>query len=311
MSFKAKMLLCYAGIYLIWGSTYLAVKFSLETIPPILMGGVRYLLAGLILLAIMFIKKEKLPSTKGIINGSLIGILMFTVSQSLVFTAAKELPSAIVALLCAISPILISFLDRFIGSKKRLTFDKILGIFTGFLGVYFLVKPDGGNNFFYMSFILVGAFLWSFCSMMNKKIMNSVSQTAALAIQLLSGGFFMTLLAIFRKEHIGFNLGEVSLKSGLSWIFLVTFGTVIVFSCYMWLLKNCDVSKVSTYAFINPVIAVFLGSFLGNEPLTFKVLSSASIIIIGVIIILFGNKLKVSEKIILNKKVKELNYGTK
>lgn len=297
MNFKSKLLLSFAGIYIIWGTTFLSVKFALETLPPMLMGGIRFTIAGLLFLLFVLYKGEGLPTRQEWKNGLILGFMINLCGQGFNFLVAKDVPSAIVSLISATSPLFIIFFDRMFFSKKNIPLMSYIGLTIGFIGVATLLSPDPKAGFTYIQAIpiLIASVFWAFGSLMTKTINLGSSVIKNLGVQLLCGGLLFFIPAFFLGEFNSFNLNNVSSKSFFALLYLIIFGSIVVFTCYNWLMKNYDASKVATHGFINPLLAVIAGSILGNEPITLKIIISAVIIILGVMIIIFG-KTKINIK---------------
>lgn len=297
MNFTNKLILSFAGVYLIWGSTYLAVKFSLDGFPPFMMAGIRFFIAGILFFLIAYFKGDSRPTLQDWKNGLITGFMMNFCGQGLNFLVAKEVPSSIVALICAMAPLLITFFDSIFFSKNKLSIFAISGLLIGFTGVINLLSPDSSMSFNYLLTlpIIISSIFWAFGSLVHKKLNSNSSSFVNLGTQLVSGSAFFMISSFIMREFNNFSILDVSSKSLFSLLYLITFGSIVVFTCHDWLLKNCDASKVSTYGFVNPVIAVAVGSLFGNEPITSKVIISASIILLGVIIIIASkSKTKIS-----------------
>ncbi|MFN8577004.1 MAG: EamA family transporter [Candidatus Sericytochromatia bacterium] len=310
MSFTNKLVLSFTGVYLIWGSTYLAVKFSLEGFPSLLMGGIRFSIAGLLLILFAFLKGEGKPTLKDWKNAIIIGFVMNFCGQGLNFIVAREVPSSIIALISATVPLLITFFDSMFFSKQKLSPIIIIGLIIGFSGVISLLSPDKNNSFNYLLTIpiLFSSTCWAFGSLLPKKLDMNNSAFMNLGTQLFAGSIFFTIGSYFMGEFNGFKFENVPLKSLFALLYLITFGSIIVFTCYNWLLKNYDAGKVSTYGFVNPVIAVIMGNIFGNEIITPKIIVSALIILLGVVIII-ASKSKIN--INLKRFIKKINYEYK
>lgn len=310
MSFKNKLILSFTGVYLIWGSTYLALKFGLEGFPPLLLGGIRYSIAGLIFLLFSFIKNEQKPTLKDWKNGLILGFIMNFCGQALTFISAQHVPSSIVALIAATVPLWVTFFDRLFFSKQKLSILAYVGLVLGFVGVTALITPDTNTKFNYLLIlpILFSCMCWALGSILPKKMSLSSATFSNLGIQLFSGSMFFLIASYFMGEFSRFEIAHVTNKSLFALAYLTIFGSVLVFSCFNWLIKNYDAAKVSTYGFVNPLVAIILGTYFGNEPITPKVIVSASIILFGVMIIILS---KTKKNISFKKDIKKLSYEYK
>jgi len=200
-------------------------------------------------------------------------------------------------------------------AKKALPMLTYGGLLIGFVGVANLLSPDSSHHFNYLHAlpIIFSCMCWALGSILPKKLNMSKSTYSNLGTQLFSGSIFFWLISYLSGEFTNFHVENITLKSVLALSYLINFGAIIVFPCLNWLLKNCDSAKVATYGFINPIIAVIIGNVFASEPITMKVIVSASIILLGVMIIIFGNGCK-TEKVktdINNSGIKELSYDRK
>ncbi len=299
MSFTNKLFISFAGIYLIWGSTYLVVKFALGGFPPLLMGAIRFSLAGLLFMLFAWFKGDGLPKLKDWKNGLIIGFIMNFCGQALTFIATMKVPTVIVALICASIPLWVTFFDQIFFSRQKLSLFRYSGLLIGFIGVITLLAPGSHQefNYLYALPVIFSCICWSFGSILPQKLKMGPSTFINLGTQLFSGSLFFLISSYLFGEFNSFQIEKISLKSMISMFYLIIFGSVIVYSCYNWLINNYDIAKVSTYGFVNPLLAVLIGTLFGNEPISLKIIISASIILLGVIIIIFsksGIKVKVN-----------------
>lgn len=290
MSFKGRMILNFGIVYLVMGSIYLAIKFSVEAFPALLMGGYRFLLAGLILVGFAWLKGDGLPKLKDWKTGLIVGFIMNFCGQAPVFLAAKTVPSSVIALICASIPLWMTFFDRVFFARQKLSALTYLGLLVGFVGVVRLMAPEKGIEFNYLSALPVvfSNLCWALGSLLPKRVKMNPSALISVGTQLTTCSLFYFCFSFFMGEFTAFHFSDITVKSSLALAYLVIFGSVIAFSSLNWLVKNCDAGKVSTYGFVNPLIAVLLGTIVVNEVLTLKIIISAAIILLGVIIIIFS-----------------------
>ena len=286
------MILAFAAVYLIWGSTYLGIKYAIETIPAFLMGGVRFLTAGAILLFLAkFTGDYERPQRSYWKTSFIVGALLLLVGNGGVVVAQYYIPSSIVALLIATEPFWVILISWLLMNGKRPNLRVILGILVGFAGVSLLI---GGGNFdisggngklLGIGLIVVSTIGWAFGSLYGLKAPAPKSTLQASGMQMLAGGFLLLLVSFLNGEWAAFSLAEVSLTSVLALGYLIMFGAVLGFTAYSWLMKNVEPSMASTYAYINPLVAVVLGWAIADEELSGQMLLGAGIIVGSVVLI--------------------------
>lgn len=291
---KLNIALGFAAIYIIWGSTYLAIRFGVEDIPPFLMAGVRFIIGGG-----LFYLVARLSGTGGgtgqqWLHSGIIGLLLVVGGNGLVTWSEETVPSGLTSLLVAVVPLWIVLMDwlRPGGVKPRLRV--IGGLVLGFIGVALLINPTGIGNvseidIFGAMLVITATLLWSFGSIYSRHAVQPKSKFLGASMQMITGGVMLILLSLARGETSGFEWQAVSIKSILALIYLITFGSLGFFA-YIWLLKWSTPARVATYAYVNPVIALFLGNWLANEPLTLWTIGCSLVILTAVIIIVSTRK---------------------
>ncbi len=290
-SFKIKLILAFASVYIIWGSTYLAILFGVQTIPPFIMAGTRHLVAGLILLFALRMRGPlERPTWFHWRTAAVMGFLMLLCGNGGVTWAEQQVPSGLTALLVATVPLWMGVLSRFGKGAERPGKREFAGIFLGLLGLGVLVGPenlagDRPVGIIGAAVLMFAAFSWSAGSVYSKHAPHPSSPFLAAAMQMLCGGLCLIMLGFFTGEWTELKMENVSSPSALSLVYLIIFGSVIGFTAYIWLLKNTTPAKASTYAYVNPVVAVFFGWLLASEPLTPRILIAA-IIIIGAVVMI-------------------------
>ncbi|MEO1049664.1 MAG: EamA family transporter [Bacteroidota bacterium] len=286
------VILGFAAVYIIWGSTYLGIAYAIETIPPFLMSGLRFLSAGVLLFAIAKLKKVKVPPRKEIINASISGILLLVGGNMSVAWAEQYIPSSIAAIVIASLPIWLVALDK--QQWKKITTDPLLiiGLIIGFAGVAFLIGFDEGfktndSGYLVIAFIVLisAPIFWSSGTIFMRSAKHPNNSFARITIQMLSSGVVTILVSLFSGETIGFQFGEVSLVSWAALAYLVFFGTIIAFSAYIWLVGVKPPAQVGTYAYVNPIVATLLGWFFRDEPITVQTILALFIILSGVFMV--------------------------
>jgi drug/metabolite transporter (DMT)-like permease len=283
----SKVVLAFAAVYVVWGSTYLAIRFGVETIPPFMMAGMRFVFAGLLLYGWARLRGAPPPSGKEWRSAAVIGLLLLFVANGGVTWAEQRIPSGIAALFAATVPLWIVVLDWALHGAARPRPGVIIGLIAGFAGVFMLVGPDqlAGSSRLDLTGIgvlLMASLSWAIGSLYSRKAVLPSSPLLATSMEMLSGAAALLLLSALSGEFQRFDPGSVSARSWLSVAYLGVFGSIIGFSAYVWLLRVAHASRVATYAYVNPVIAIFLGWSLAGEALTLRMVLPAAVIILAV-----------------------------
>ena len=279
------------SIYLIWGSTYLAIRFAVETIPPFLMAATRFLIPGIILFVWRNFAGDPKPSIKEWKSTIIIGLLLLVGGNGGVTWAEQYLPSGIAALVIGSVPLWIILLNLFRPEGRQLKKSVIIGTIIGFFGIAFLIGPNqlGGSSEkihpLGIITILLAAIFWSAGSLYSHHAEMPDSPLLSTGMEFLAGGTGLLIMGMLTGEVGKVNFSTITSKSILSLVYLIIFGSLIGFVAYTWLLRNAPISLVSTYAYVNPLIAILLGNLLANEPINLRILTSAAIIIGSVFLI--------------------------
>lgn len=283
-----KIILAFAAVYLIWGSTYLGMKFSVETIPPLYLSGTRFTLAGIILYLWSRIRGEGRLGLLQLREALISGFFLVVCGNAVGSVTVQYLDSGVLALIYASVP-LFMFILTIRGQKRdRVFMLKVSGIIMGFGGIYFLLSPHQDSwkaaGIFAALAALVSAGIWAYASvrMRNVKVDQPIGFSAA---QMISGGLIVLLMSAGNGDLLTFHPEDASLKSLGAFAFLVIFGSIIGFSSYNFLVRHVEISKVSTYAYVNPVIAVLLGTWMNREHLPIHALIGAGIVVTSVMIV--------------------------
>ena len=288
---KIKTLLAFAAIYIIWGSTYIATRYAIETIPPLIMIGIRSLIAGIILYSISrFNGKEKIKR-ENIFPLLTLGALFFLIGHGLLAWAQQYVPSGMAAVLITPEPLWIMGIEWFFLKDTQVKLKGVLGLILGFGGVVYLIASttDGStsnNNLLGSALIVVSTFAWGTGAVYSRVAKVPKSPLLSSGMELIFGGVLVLIAGFIIGEPSQFTLSQVTLKSFFGLLYLITFGSVIAFSAYIWLLGHTSVTRISTHTYINPVIAVFLGWLFANEQITTALLIATLIIIISVYLVL-------------------------
>ena len=284
------MVLAFAAVYLVWGSTYLAIRVVVETLPPFLSAGVRFTIAGGLLFSFLISRGFAKPSPDQWRHAIVTGALLLVGGNGLVMWAERSIPSGLTALIIALTPVWFALLDWLRPHGARPRFKTIIGIVIGFIGVVLLVNGRAVTaheaNHWWGVLALIGAGIaWASGSLYSKYTPNSASPWMNAAAQMICGGAGLLLLGLLLGEPVRTDWSQVSGRSLWALAYLIVFGAWIGFSAYVWLLKATTPARVSTYAYVNPVIAVFLGWAFLNESVTAHMLWGALIVLAGVITI--------------------------
>ncbi|MBI5667147.1 MAG: EamA family transporter [Chloroflexi bacterium] len=278
----------FAAIYLLWGSTYLGIRFALETLPPFLTAGVRFIFAGAILYGLARQQGAPAPTLAQWRSAVVLGFVLFMLNNGLLMWSQTRVPSGMAALLIATVPLWMVLTGWLVFRGKRPGGQVFAGLFTGLIGIMLLVRPDqtGAQVDPLGALVLIfAAFAWSFGSLLSRRLDTPSSPLLGAGMNLMAGSVILIIASAITGEWAALNLAAVSLKSVLAVVYLAVFGSIIGFGSYMWLLANVPSDRVATYAYVNPVVAVFLGWAFAGEPLTPQTLVAAAIIVTAVILI--------------------------
>lgn len=292
---KALLLAAFAAVYLAWGSTYAAIRIAIDTMPPLLMAGARFLLAGTLLYAIMRLRGEPAPERRHWRNTALIGMLLLMLGNGGVTMAERTVPTAIVALLVAMVPMWMVLLEWLRPGGTRPTGRTILGLVIGFAGIVLLVGPGslaGGERVDPLGagIVTVGALAWAFGSIWSRSAVLPKNALVATGMEMVWGGFWLLLAGTVRGELGVLDPSAFTTASVLAFLYLVVVGSLVGFSAYIWLLGVSTPARVSTYAYVNPVVAVLLGWAMLDEPLSGRVIVAAAVIVAAVAVITLGKR---------------------
>ncbi len=291
---RAAIFTHFASIYVIWGSTYLAILFAIRSIPPLVMAGTRFLIAGAILYTAARLSGAKPTGRVDWRTAAIVGACLLLGGNGGVTLAEQYIPSGLAALLVATIPIYMALLGWLIGMAPRPNALSAAGLVGGFAGVGLLVGPalvspqtgESPHAWIGMVILLVSSFIWTAGSLYSRRTHTDAPPFLAAGQQMLCGGGLMLLVGIARGELRGFDPGQVTTQSFGAFAYLVLVGGVIGYASYAWLLRHCDPAKVATYAYVNPIVAVMLGTAFAGETLTLRTLIAASLIIGSVALVI-------------------------
>ncbi len=295
---KTKIWIALLALYIVWGSTYLAIRFAVESIPPFFHAGLRFLIAGLILLTWRKAAGDPLPTRKQWAALFVVGTLLLLGGNGLVSWAEQTIPSGIAALIVGAVPMFLVIAEAIRPGGVKPTPRVIIGLLIGFFGIYLLVGPSefsGGMHLNPLGVIalLAAASLWATGSIYSKHADLPKSALMMTGGEMLMGSISLFLVSLLTGELKGFSFAQVTTNSWLGLAYLITIGSMIGFVSYAWLLQNAPISLVATYAYVNPLVAVFLGFLFASEDLSLRILAASIIIIGSVVFINSGSKPKV------------------
>ena len=276
--------MAFAAVYIVWGSTYLAIRYAVETIPPFLMGGARFLVSGAILYAWTRARGASRPLAREWRDASIAGILMLCAGNGAVAWAEERVPSGLAALIVAVVPLWMVLLDWLRPRGTRPSLLTMVGVVVGIAGLIVLIGPADLDSAEHVdltaSIVLVaGSLAWAAGSVYSRYSAHPASSALATGMQMLGGGGVLVLCGIATGELSGFSVAHVSNASWFGWLYLVTFGSLVGFTAYVFLLKAVSPAKASTYAYVNPVVAVILGWLIAHEPVNRSMILGAVIIL--------------------------------
>jgi drug/metabolite transporter (DMT)-like permease len=287
---RAKVIVAFAALYIIWGSTYLGILFAIETLPPFLMAGSRFLVAGGLLFAWSWPRRERAPIRTEWRSALIVGGLLLMGGNGAVSWAEQYVASGIAALLIAVTPLWMVLLDWLWHGARRPGAHTVLGLLLGFGGIVLLVGPAEllGAEGVYLPgalALLAGSLSWSIGSIYSRRAPTPKGGMLGIGMQMICGGTLLLLLGTVTGEWAQLDLPAVSLRSVLAVLYLIIFGSIIGYTAYMWLLQVVSAARVATYAYVNPVVAVLLGWGLAGAVLTLRMGVAALIIVAGVALI--------------------------
>ena len=294
-----KVLLAFAIIYLVWGSTFLAIRVGVREVPPFLLAGIRFLIAGVVLLAWMRAKGTASPTARQWFSATLLAVLIFVLDYGLLFWAERRVPSGIAAVMMATIPVFMTLSEILFLTTQRLTPRLGAALLVGIGGVLVLVSRSIGFGDSPIDTIgaialIVAAIAWSVGSALTRKLPLPSSKAMSSGAQMFAGGVLLMITSAALGEFHGFRVQVVSLKAWLALAYLIVAGSIVAFTAYVWLIHHESPTKVGTYAYVNPVVAVLLGYFLGGEGLSLRTIMGTMLVLMSVVVITTTPKKQVS-----------------
>lgn len=285
-----KTLLAFAIIYFVWGSTFLAIRIGVHEVPPLLLAAMRFLTAGLVLIGWMIAQGEPRPARNEWMSAFLLGLLIFVFDYGLLFWAEKRVPSGIAAVMMATIPVFMALSEIVLLRTQRLTARLAFALLIGLAGVAVLmsrslniggepIDPKGALA------LILASMSWSFASVLTRRLPLPPSKVMSSGAQMVAGGVLLTLAAGALGEIRAFHPSAVSRGAWFSLLYLIVFGSIIGFTAYVWLIHHESPTKVGTYAYVNPVVAVLIGYFLGGEALGARTILGTLCVLVSVVVI--------------------------
>ena len=287
---RPAIIAAFATIYLVWGSTYLGIRVAVETMPPFLMAAVRFFIAGGLLFTFLRFRGAALPTARQWRANAIIGTLLLLGGNGAVVWAEQFVPSGITALLVGIGPLFIVLTEWAWPGGLRPTVPTFAALLLGFAGVVWLAAPwqnfaHGGLHLGGCLAILAGCFFWGIGSITSRHAQHGSPPAMAAALQMIGGGGALLIVAGVTGDFSQFDIHAVSARSWGAFAYLIVIGSLVGFSTFVWLMKNCPPAQVATYGYVNPIVAVILGWLLLDEPIASRTLVAAAIIVAAVAII--------------------------
>jgi drug/metabolite transporter (DMT)-like permease len=285
-----KVLLAFSIIYFVWGSTFLAIRVGVREVPPFLLAGMRFLVAGLVLFGWMRARGTPSPTRREWGGATLLALLIFVCDYGLLFWAERRVPSGVAAVMLATIPVFMSLSEIIILKTQRLTIRLAAALVVGIGGVAVLVSHsvsfgDAPIDPVGACALIAAAISWSAASALTRKVPLPAEKAMSSGVQMLSGGILLVLAAGLLGEFRRFQMQAVSAKAWLALAYLIVAGSIVGFTAYVWLIHHESPTKVGTYAYVNPVVAVLVGYFFGGEALGPRTIAGAALVLVSVVVI--------------------------
>jgi drug/metabolite transporter (DMT)-like permease len=285
-----KTLLAFGIIYFVWGSTFLAIRVGVREVPPLILAAMRFFVAGIVLYGFMMARGERSPSARQWRSASLLGIIIFVFDYGLLFWAEQRVPSGIAAVMLATIPVFMALSEIIFLRTQRLTVRLVLALLIGIGGVAVLMSRSlslGGAPIDSVGAValIFASMSWSVASAITRKLPLPPSKVMSSGAQMLAGGVFLAIAAEALGEFRNFHPWNVSRGAWLALLYLIVAGSIIGFTAYVWLIHHESPTKVGTYAYVNPIVAVLVGYFLGGEALGPRTILGTLFVLISVVVI--------------------------
>ena len=306
-----KVLLAFAIIYFVWGSTFLAIRVGVREVPPFLLAGMRFLVAGIVLYGWMRARGTPSPSAREWGAASFLAVLIFVLDYGLLFWAERRVPSGIAAVMMATIPVFMALAEIVFLRTQRLTLRLGVALLVGIGGVAILVgrsmsMGEAPIDTAGACALIVAAISWSVAASLSRRMPLPAAKAMSSGAQMLAGGVLLTLTAALLGEFRGFHAQAVSLGAWLALAYLIVAGSIVGFTAYVWLIHHESPTKVGTYAYVNPVVAVLVGYFLGGEAIGPRTIVGTLLVLVSVVVITTTPKVKREPKPLASESGSEL-----
>jgi drug/metabolite transporter (DMT)-like permease len=290
--YRLYLILSLAALYTIWGSTYLAIRFAIETLPPFTMAGIRFLIAGAILYLFARLRGEGKPERRHWGGAALVGTLLLVGGNGGVVWAEQRIDSGLAALLVTTMPFWMVLIAWMMPGGTAPSLKTVGGLALGFAGVCLLVAPGAGGamhvDLLGAIAVTISAISWAAGSVLSRKVPLPATPILSTALQMLTGGAVLMLIAAATGEPARLDPANVSTRSLLALAYLIVFGAIVAYTAFVWLIRNAPPTVASTYSYVNPMVAVFLGWALAGEAISSRIVLAALVIVAGVALVTFA-----------------------
>src|SRR5208282_2148575 len=287
-----KTVLAFSIIYFVWGSTFLAIRVGVREVPPLLLASMRFFIAGVVLFGWLRLQGTPSPSRREWVSASLLALCIFVLDYGLLFWAERRVPSGIAAVMLATIPVFMALSEILILRTQRLTVRLALALLVGIGGVSVLVSRSLSQSFGEVPIdrggaiaLVVAAMSWSIASALTRKLTLPASKAMSAGAQMLVGGILLAVAAAIFGEFRGFHIQAVSRGAWFALAYLIVAGSIVGYTAYVWLIHHESPTKVGTYAYVNPVVAVIVGYFLGGETVGPRTLVGTFLVLVSVVVI--------------------------
>ena len=286
VSHNAKVWIALWVVYIIWGSTYLGIELAGETMPPLFAAGVRFIIAGLLMVGFVAWRRGRAPlrpTRRELAAAAVVGLLL-PGGNALLFIAETQVPIGLASLIIASVPLWVMVMR--LVARERLDLIGTVSLVIGFAGIAILVRPGGGSgSLLYLLLTIVAAFMWALGSFLSPRLPVPRDAFAATAAEMLAGGIVLTIVALAVYSPNELDPSHYSARSIFGLWYLIVFGSLLGYSAYAWLLANAPLGQVATYAYVNPVVAIALGAIVLDESITLRIIAGAALVLVSVAIV--------------------------
>jgi drug/metabolite transporter (DMT)-like permease len=297
LSFNTKVIINLLIVYFVWGSTFLGVRYAIDVVPPLMTSAIRFLVGGSLLFGFTILRGHGLPTAKQWRSGLWVGLLLSGIGNCVVAYAIGQMPTGLVALQVATLPGWIVGLDYLFFAKKRPSNLTIIGLLVGLVGMYVLLNPFGNSTkreipLLIAALVFVGSITWSWGSLQAPYLEMPTNIFQTTAVQMLGGGLFAITASLIFEPQAFDSFSKMTTQTYAAITYLIFIGSFVGYSAYVWLIQYSPPTLTATYAYVNPVVAIFLGWLLIDEKLSQRAIIASVIVLVGVVLITLGRKTK-------------------